>query len=201
MAKTQSTKTESRTASKAREILAQAAAQLAANGEAGEATTEPVTQETPVDPVPPVVTEPAPQTTTETPPTQEAPASVHPVDARIAYAVRDGFRPTSGAALFAHTAVVLARSGISTTAPIPTALARTLMGDTAYNYHRKNGNFDVVGDTPTRKGGLVLTPKGVDAFGKRRPQQEYVSAWENVLLKGETDERVLKNANGIIKVA
>lgn len=125
---------------------------------------------------------------------------------KITHAIRDGYRPDAGARLYAHTAVFLAYSGIDKT-PMPTATVRTIIGDTAVNYHMRRGNLATVQDTRdkegklTQRGGIVLTPTGAGVFGKRQPNPEFFSAFENILCRGEVDERGLKNPEGLVQIA
>jgi hypothetical protein len=118
----------------------------------------------------------------------------------ITHAIKDGFRPLAGAALYAHTAVFLKHSGIDK-APVPSATVRTIIGGTALAYHVKAGNFAYVGDTPTQRGGVIVTPQGQGNFSKRQTNAELVSAFEAVLTQGVCDDRVIKNPVGIIQIA
>lgn len=116
-------------------------------------------------------------------------------------------RPASGALLAAHTAVFLKHSGIIKN-PVSSKVVREVMGDTAVSYHLRQGNFESVRDerdeagNVIRKGGLIVTARGLEVFGKRREQGELESAFENVLCFGQLDERTgNKNANLIIPIA
>lgn len=127
--------------------------------------------------------------------------TVAPVVAKgITHAIKDGFRPLAGAALYAHTAVFLKHSGIDK-APVPSATVRTIIGSTALAYHVKAGNFAYVGDTPTQRGGVIVTPQGQGNFSKRATNAELVSAFEAVLTQGVCDDRVIKNPVGILQIA
>lgn len=125
---------------------------------------------------------------------------------KLTHAIRDNFRPGSGGALFAHTSVFLTHAGIDKT-PMPRATVETFIGARAIKWHTESGNFEIVADRRdaggklTQRGGLMLTPKGVETFGKRKPDPELFSAFENVLCRGEMDDRAgVKNTTAIVAV-
>lgn len=124
----------------------------------------------------------------------------------ITHAIRESFRPSAGAMLAAHTAVFIRHSGMDTT-PVPSRTVREVIGDTAIAWHMKQKNLvtvqdrrDPKTDALIQKGGIMLTPQGIVAFATRKLNAEYVSAYENVLTRGEADDRVLKNAAGMYAI-
>ncbi len=127
---------------------------------------------------------------------------------KLTHAIKSGFTPSAGAALFAHTAVFLTHARLDKT-PMPTATVDAFIGTRAIAYHMSKGNFTKVGDTRTAdgkviRGGIVLTSKGRELFMKRREDgidAELFSAFENVLCRGEADDRVIKNAALLVQIA
>lgn len=129
---------------------------------------------------------------------------------KLTHAIKDGFRPSLGAALFAHTSVFLTHSGIDKT-PMSTKLVETFMGERAIAYHLGKENFAKVLDKRdasgnlVQRGGIILTPKGAAVFAGRigTLDAELYSAFENVLCRGEADDRVIKDGDKsrIIQVA
>lgn len=125
---------------------------------------------------------------------------------RLTHAIKDGFRPSAGAALFAHTSVFLTHARLDKQ-PMPSALVDTFLGARAIAYHKAQGNLVTVADKRNadgsliHRGGLMLTPDGIALFAKRKPDAELYSAFENVLCRGEVDDRVVKNPAALIQVA
>jgi hypothetical protein len=112
-------------------------------------------------------------TQTETPPVEVKAIRFH---------IAEGFRPTAGDRLFAHTAVFLETSGMLTGTPVPSAHVRTVLGARAIKWHTGNGNFE---DTPK---GLALSEQGKANFAKRKVSAELKAAFEAVLQRGELND-------------
>jgi hypothetical protein len=112
--------------------------------------------------------------------------------AKLAYHIAQGFRPMSGAKLFAHTAAFLDLSGISEKKPVARALAVRVMGQTAVKYHTERGNFHHAAE------GLFLTVIGTEYLRKMRAvDPELRAAFVEVLSTGKPNDKVCKNPIGI----
>lgn len=129
----------------------------------------------------------APQTET-----QAAPAQV------LAYAVRDGFRPSSGSLLFAYTAAWMALSGMADGKPVAGSLVSKVAGGTARKYHTdKTGAF-----AEDSAGNVTLTEAGRALFAKRKPEAKHVEAYRAVLATGALDPAVgVKVAGAVVKLS
>jgi hypothetical protein len=95
--------------------------------------------------------------------------------------------PAAGASLFAHTAVALEALGLMSGATVPGAKLRQIIGVTAVKWHAGKGSFEQTAE------GFKLTESGKAKFASRAIDPEYRAAWENVLIHGRTDDRVVKN--------
>jgi hypothetical protein len=103
--------------------------------------------------------------------------------------------PAAGASLFAHTAVALDALGLMNGATVPGAKLRQIIGVTAVKWHAGKGSFEQTAE------GFKLTESGKAKFSARAIDPEYRAAWENVLIHGRTDDRVVKNPACIKPIA
>lgn len=114
----------------------------------------------------------------------------------LAYIVRgDGARK-----LFAHTAAWLELTGLIHGKSYPEAIVREL-GGSALSYHMKQGNFAV------SQGMVSLTQKGREKFLARQEgghgsyAQEDMDHYMLMMMEGITDDRLVKSAGAIRKIA
>ena len=111
--------------------------------------------------------------------------------AKLAYCILQGYRPMSGAALFAHTAAFIELTGMSSHA-VPRATVTRAMGQTAVKHHTRSTYFF----DETEKG-LIVSAIGKAAFALRHIDPELKAGFIAVLTTGKPDARVLKNPLGI----
>lgn len=99
-------------------------------------------------------------------------------------------RPSAGSALASYTAAWLQLSGLDSGATLPSKVAREIMGDTAYGYHTRKGNFEKTSD------GVKLTEQGFEHFGNVtpnraiRPDPEMMKAYILTMETGKVSEMV-----------
>lgn len=102
--------------------------------------------------------------------------------AAIKYTLQAGTaRPQRGAALFAHTVGFFQASGMLINIPAPLAMARTILGDTAINYHVRKGNL------AKTEAGLTLTDDGMNFFAIRPADVDAVNAYAEFFTTGKTE--------------
>ena len=141
--------------------------------------------------VKPAQGKPAGKTKSATKPAQ-APAEASPAPT-LAYTLAEGFRPTAGGRLFAHTMAVFSLLGLNEGKRAPTATLARALGSTAMAYHA--GKFDTNAD------GKTLTPSGLAFFAARGANAEWVAKFASVLSTGKPDGDMVKNESGIKAIA
>lgn len=115
----------------------------------------------------------------------------------VKFVITQAARPSAGTRLASYTEAWLQLTGLADGGSIPAAQAKEIMGDTAYGYHTRKGNFEKTAD------GFKLTAQGESHFGIGtnnrliRPEPEMVKAYTETMSKGSTNEQV-KNP-GFIK--
>ena len=120
----------------------------------------------------------------------------------VKFAVRQGFRPAGGAALFTYTHAWLTASGLAQGGTIGASVARKIAGDTAIGYHvNKTGCLEIV------EGGQIrLTEAGHAKFGTRPGFGKGISAadveaWHAFFKAGELTPAIgVKVKEAIIQV-
>lgn len=128
----------------------------------------------------------------EAPAQAPAQASKQAPKLKLTHCILQGFRPASGAKLFAHTAAFLQLSGMSESKPVARALVARVMGQTAVKYHIDRGNFHHAQE------GVFLTVIGTEYLKKMRAvDPELRAAFVEVLSTGKPNDKVCKNPIGI----
>ena len=115
----------------------------------------------------------------------------------VRFCLSGAARPSAGTRLASHTAAVLGLTGMAAGQRIPGAELRQLIGDTAYGYHTRNGNFDHDAK------GVTLTEKGLLHFIGRpniQSDPEMEAAYAKVLTTGKPDGNMVKNAEFIAPI-
>lgn len=150
-------------------------------------------------------TPPAPEVETPSvPPTPQEPAQEAPQEAQgevkdtrpVGYYLPEGFRPSAGDRLAAHTSIFLERFGLMEGKAVPTDIAKLIIGARAIKWHLTQGNF------VTTRDGIKLTNEGITNFGKRAINLEYKAAYEAVLIDGQCNDTAgVKNPAFIKKLA
>lgn len=124
----------------------------------------------------------------------KAAAQVSTPSDRIAYALRDGFRPSAGGMLFAYTYAWLQASGLIDGGSITRARAVSIAGSTAIDYHaNKTGRFQTEGQS------IKLAPGAANFFADRHHDPKIREAYARLLTTGEGGD-VAKNPAGIRKL-
>ena len=122
--------------------------------------------------------------------TTQAPAAPAPT---LAYTLIDGFRPTAGGRLFAHTMAVFQLTGLLDGKHAPSSTLTRALGNTAMAYHA--GKFE------TTPAGKTLTPAGLAFFNARGHNAEWRARFVSVLSTGKPDGDMVKNESGIKALA
>lgn len=119
-----------------------------------------------------------------------------PAKPAIKFLVADFARPTQGHALAGFTAAWMTLTGILKGAAVPRATLVRIAGETAINYHTRNGNFEKT------EQGLKLSAKGVEFFAARGDQAPEIRAgFETIMTTGKLDERApVKNAKAVMAI-
>lgn len=116
-----------------------------------------------------------------------------------AFILSGAARPSAGTRLASHTAAVLSLTGmIDGETRIPAAELRQLIGETAFGYHARKGNFDRSAE------GVKLSDEGVLHFIQRPSivaDPEMTAAYETILRTGKPDGNMVKNAEFIKPLA
>lgn len=107
-----------------------------------------------------------------------------PAAPKLAYCLKDGMRPASGALLQAHTEAFFQLTGMVNGKRVPTSLAQTVMGKSAISWHTKRGNLDITSE------GVGLSEVGEFKFGVRNVNQEFLAGYVEVFTKGVTNASV-----------
>ena len=97
------------------------------------------------------------------------------------FALSQGFRPSAGAALFAHTEAFLTLSGMYAGATLPRSTVVRFMGETAVKHHLNSTGFfaqDVLG--------VHISAMGMDAFKLRTIDPEMLAGFTDILSTGKT---------------
>lgn len=123
----------------------------------------------------------------------QAPASATQAPA-LTHVIKNGFRPSAGAALYAHTQAFLELSGMAEGKAVPRATVSKAIGDTATKYHVAQCNMEA---TPE---GLTLTERGQVLFSTRSINPEMLKAFKGILTTGKADGTLIKNQSGIAPV-
>ena len=146
--------------------------------------TKPATKRTSAKPA----TKPAKDAKPAQQPAQETAAPVN----NAKHHIKDGFRPASGAKLFAYTFAWLQETGLIDGGSISRADAVKLAGSTAIAYHTGKTNTMV-----DNKGSLSLAPHGAAFFGDRHPDAKDVEAYRAILRTGQPDGTLVKAAHAV----
>lgn len=116
----------------------------------------------------------------------------------IKYAIADYARPIAGCNLFAFTQAWLEMTGLMNNARVEAKVLRKVVGDTAVNYHTRNGNFQ------KDAGALVLTSKGVNFFSERMIKNAYdpkaADAYKDIMTTGKVDGLLVKAQAALSKI-
>ena len=111
------------------------------------------------------------------------------------FAIRDSFRPGSGALLFAYTMAWLQESGLIDGGDISRADAVKFAGATAIQYH--TGKTQRMED----KGGRIkLSATGANFFADRRHSTEDREAFRAMMRTGQPDGKRIKAAAAFVKL-
>ncbi len=105
----------------------------------------------------------------------------------IKYGVHNGFRPGSGAALFAYTQAWLQGSGLLAGGSISKDAATKIAGATAIAYHAGAKRFAI-----SKDGQLTLTASGLAFFNARSTDKETVEAYLSSFKTGKPHDKGIK---------
>jgi hypothetical protein len=122
--------------------------------------------------------------------TKPVAAATAPAAPKLAFTVLDGFRPSAGAMLFAHTDAFLTLSGLKDGGSYPKAKTVASIGARAVKYHTAQDNIEQTAD------GIRLTSKGAMLFAARTIDAEMAKGFSEVLSEGKANN-VVKNQAGI----
>lgn len=129
---------------------------------------------------------------TRKPATSKKPAKAPSKVSALGFVIAQGFRPTAGARLYAHTLCALDLLGITTEKGAPRKVVTQAMGETAVAYHLRQGNMVHEAD------GIKLTDQGEMRFNAGRTSDpEAYEGFKHVMTKGTPDGKIVKNATGI----
>lgn len=115
----------------------------------------------------------------------------------VKFVITQAARPSAGTRLASYTEAWLQLSGVADGKAIPAQQAKLIMGDTAYGYHVRKGNFEKTTD------GFKLTPQGEAHFAIGvnnrliRPEPEMVKAFIACMSTGKPDGEMVKNPDFI----
>lgn len=116
---------------------------------------------------------------------------------RTLWAIAPIYRPDRGSGLLAHMHAVVQVLGLAKK-PQPKRVVQAFLGDTAVNYHRKSGAFDVSG------GSVSLTKAGEGMLEMRlsegRTDRASVDAYVNVLTNGPKARVDWVSADQLVRV-
>jgi len=122
--------------------------------------------------------------------------AAQPAKAKLAFSMLQGFRPMSGAALYAHTAAVIDLLNMRKGAKIPRATLTKILGETAVKHHlTKTGMFDI------DERGVYLSALGMVNPHWVSTDPELTAACVKVLTTGQPDGQIVKNPIGIKALA
>lgn len=107
----------------------------------------------------------------------------------LAYHLAEGFRPSAGGRLFAHTMAVFSLTGLDAGKEAPTSTLAKALGNTAMAYHA--GKFETTAE------GKKLTPQGLAFFNARGCNAEWKARFMSVLSTGKPDGDMVKVETGI----
>ena len=112
---------------------------------------------------------------------------------RVKFIIEDFARPSQGSRLAAFTAAWLTLTGLTKGNAVSRGTLVKIAGETAINYHTRNGNFEKT------EQGLKLSDKGVMFFEARGDVMPDMRAgFEVVLSTGKLDDRAeVKNPKAI----
>ena len=121
------------------------------------------------------------------------------VKKEVNFIIYDYARPKAGHLLAAFTAAWMDSFGMLQGNAVPRAKLVKVAGDTAVNYHTKNGNFERTEE------GLKITAKGQAFFAARyadRPvDAQAMAAYQAIFATGQIDGELVKNQAAITKAA
>lgn len=111
---------------------------------------------------------------------------------KLAFAMLQGFRPTAGAALYAHTSAVVELLNMRKGAKIPRATLTKIIGETAVKHH-----LSATGFFAQDAGGVYLSDIGKENPHWVKVDPELKAACIEVLTTGKPSEKLFKNPAGI----
>ena len=125
---------------------------------------------------------------------EKTPAKAKPAQAKVklGFVMLQGFRPSNGNALYAHTAAVIDLMNMRKGAKVPRATLTKIMGETAVKHHLNTTGFLAQDAT-----GVSLSAIGRDNPHWLKVDPELHAACVAVLTTGKVDARIIKNPSGI----